>query len=193
MSSRIQLAVGLGNPGPRYENTPHNIGFEALDRVARRAGIRFRRGFGLRGWVSTWQRDPHTVRLLKPRTFMNASGESVARAVRRWGLSPEQVLLVFDDLDLPLGRLRVRKRGGAGTHNGVASVIRCLDGSEAFPRVRVGVGPRPPGEDLVEYVLSPWPEDARERVDAIRERAADAVERVLRGDLQAAMNEFNAG
>ncbi len=193
MSASIRLVVGLGNPGPRYDNTPHNIGFETLDALAARENLRFRRGFGLRSWVSTWHRDPPGVRLLKPLTFMNRSGEAVAKAVRRWKLSPEQILIVYDDLELPLGRLRLRKRGSAGGHNGVTSVIQSLGNSQDFPRLRIGVGPRPPGEQLIDYVLSPWPDTCAEQVSQTRNRAADAVTRVLQGDFEAAMNEFNAG
>ncbi|MCC5843899.1 MAG: aminoacyl-tRNA hydrolase [Verrucomicrobia bacterium] len=191
MRSSIQLVVGLGNPGPAYDNTPHNIGFEVLDLLAARHNLRFKRGFGLRSWVSAWHREPSPVRLLKPRTFMNRSGEAVAKAVRRWKLSPENVLIVYDDLELPLGRLRLRKRGSAGGHNGVTSVIRCLGDSQEFPRLRIGVGPRPPGEELIRYVLSPWRDENMKRVEESRNRAADAVTSVLQGDFEAAMNQFN--
>jgi len=193
MSARIQLVVGLGNPGSIYQNTPHNIGFETLDTLADRQGIRFRRAFGLQAWASTWHRDPSPLRLLKPRTFMNRSGESVSRALRRWKLQPEQILLVYDDLELPLGRLRLRKRGSAGGHNGVTSVIRALGDSPEFPRLRIGVGPRPPGSDLIRYVLSPWPDETRETVQAARQRAAEAIEAVLTDGFDKAMNIFNAG
>jgi PTH1 family peptidyl-tRNA hydrolase len=122
---------------------------------------------------------------------MNRSGEAVAKAVRRWNLSPENVLIVYDDLELPLGRLRLRKRGSAGGHNGVTSVIRCLGDSQEFPRLRIGVGPRPSGEELIRYVLSPWREEHTQRVEEVRNRAADAVTAVLQGDFEAAMNQFN--
>jgi peptidyl-tRNA hydrolase, PTH1 family len=193
MSAPILLVVGLGNPGPAYDNTPHNIGFETLDCLAARQNLRFHRGFGLRSWVSTWHRDPSAVRLLKPRTFMNRSGEAVAKAVRRWKLSPENVLIVYDDLELPLGRLRLRTRGSAGGHNGVTSVIQCLGNSQEFPRLRIGVGPRPPGDELIQYVLSPWSGSVTEQVTQVRNRAADAVTCVVQGDFTAAMNQFNAG
>lgn len=193
MSSSIQIVVGLGNPGKIYDNTPHNIGFEVLDVLAARQNLRFRRGFGLRAWVSTWHREPSVVRFIKPRTFMNRSGEAVAKAVRRWNLSPENVLIVYDDLELPLGRLRLRKRGSAGGHNGVTSVIHGLGDSQEFPRLRIGVGPRPPGEELIRYVLSPWKDEDAERVNETLNRAADAVTCVLQGDFEAAMTQFNAG
>lgn len=193
MEHPIQLVVGLGNPGGQYDHTPHNLGFEVLDVLADRQAQRFRRAFGLRAWGVTWQKGPPVIRLLKPRTFMNRSGESVAKAIKRWNLRPEQVLLVYDDLELPLGRLRLRSSGGAGGHNGIRSVVDALNGSEAFPRLRIGVGPRPPGADLVRYVLSPWPASAAELVSAVRQRAADAVTAACQGDFVTAMNEFNAG
>jgi len=193
MAPGIRLVVGLGNPGSRYAQTPHNIGFDVLEALAAREGLRFRRGFLLRGWAATWQRDPSPVRLLKPRTYMNRSGDSVARALRRWRLRPEEMLLVYDDLELPLGRLRMRKQGGAGGHNGVSSVIQGLGGASGFPRLRIGVGPRPAGNALVEYVLSPWPESAKDNVAGVIPRAVEAVSRALRDGVEAAMNEFNAG
>lgn len=193
MSGGIRLVVGLGNPGDRYAHTPHNIGFDALDELADRNQLRFCRGFLLRGWVATWQVGPSPVRLLKPRTFMNRSGESVARALRRYRVRPEEMLLVYDDLELPLGRTRIRKKGSAAGHNGVASVIQALGGSTGFPRLRLGVGPRPDGAELVDFVLSPWPETAGDKVAGLRARAADAVLRVVRDGVDKAMNEFNAG
>lgn len=124
---------------------------------------------------------------------MNRSGEAVRKAVKRWHLRPEEVLLVYDDLELPLGRLRIRKKGSAGGHNGISSVIEGLDNSQAFPRVRIGVGPRPPGAELIQYVLSPWPEAQQQTVREVRNKAADAIEQILRGELDQAMNHFNAG
>lgn len=124
---------------------------------------------------------------------MNRSGEAVARAVRRWNLSPENVLIVYDDLELPLGRLRLRKRGSAGGHNGVTSVIHGLGESQDFPRLRIGVGPRPSGEELIRYVLSPWKDEVAEQVSQTRNRAAEAITCTLQGDFEAAMNQFNAG
>ena len=192
-SSTIRLVVGLGNPGSRYAGTPHNIGFEVLDELARRRKRSFRRAFSLPVWGATWQRHPVHTRLFKPRTFMNRSGDAVREAVKRWNLRPEEILIVYDDLELPLGRMRIRKKGSAGGHNGIRSVIEGLDGVQAFPRVRIGVGPRPPGEELIQYVLSPWPAARQQAVREVCSRAADAIEQILRGELQAAMNHFNAG
>lgn len=189
----IRLIVGLGNPGERYRDTPHNIGFEVLDTLAARHSFRFRRAFGLQAWGAAWHVGGSTVRLLKPRTFMNRSGVAVRKALRRWRISPEEMLLVFDDVAFPTGRLRIRKRGSAGGHNGVTSVIRELDNLEDFPRLRLGVGPRPPGDQLIDYLLGAWDPEAAEQVAALREHGADALERILRDGLTPAMNSLNAG
>lgn len=190
--SSIRLIVGLGNPGERYENTPHNIGFEVLDRLAAEEGLRFRRAFGLQSGVSTWHVAGSRIRLLKPRTFMNASGVAVRKAVKRWKLPPEQVLLVYDEVSLPLGRLRIRPRGGAAGHNGVASVIRELDNMTDFPRLRLGVGPRPSGDKLIDYLLGRWDADKAPLVEAERRLGVSALRAVAREGVETAMNTFNA-
>ncbi|MDF3129422.1 aminoacyl-tRNA hydrolase [Kiritimatiellaeota bacterium B1221] len=189
----IRLIVGLGNPGERYRNTPHNIGFEVLDTLAGRHQFRFRRAFGLQAWGATWQVGGSTVRVLKPRTFMNHSGVAVRKAMRRWKISPEEMLLVFDDVAFPVGRLRIRKRGGAGGHNGVTSVIQELDNLEDFPRLRLGVGPRPSGDKLIDYLLGAWHPEKETEVSRLREQGADALERILREGLTPSMNHFNSG
>lgn len=189
----IRLIVGLGNPGERYRHTPHNIGFEVLDTLAGRHQLRFRRAFGLQAWGAAWHVEGSVVRVLKPRTFMNRSGVAVRKALRRWKISPEEMLLVFDDVDFPTGRLRIRQRGGAGGHNGVTSVIRELDNLEDFPRLRLGVGPRPKGEKLIEYLLGTWHPEQETEVSALRERGADALERIIRDGVTASMNQLNSG
>ncbi|WFB36085.1 aminoacyl-tRNA hydrolase [Kiritimatiellota bacterium B12222] len=189
----IRLVVGLGNPGPRYDHTPHNIGFEVLDTLAERHHLRFRRAFGLQAWGATWQVEGSTVRVLKPRTFMNRSGVAVRKAMRRWKISPEEMLLVFDDVAFPVGRLRIRKKGGAGGHNGVTSVIQELDNLEDFPRLRLGVGPRPSGDKLIDYLLGPWSPEQADAVSELREQGADALERILRDGVTPSMNHFNSG
>jgi len=189
----IRMVVGLGNPGSRYRNTPHNIGFEVLDTLAEAHGLRFRRAFGLQARGVTWQREGSAIRLLQPQTFMNRSGISVSKALKSWKLEPEDMLLVYDDVELPLGRMRLRASGGAGGHNGVTSVIRELGGTKTFPRLRLGVGPRPPGDQLTDYLLSPWGPEADTEVSALRTGGMKAVERVLSEGLTAAMNHFNSG
>lgn len=188
---RRLLVVGLGNPGPRYAETRHNAGFAVLELLARRHGARWSRPLGVRGEQAAVRLRGAELTLLRPLTFMNASGEAVGQALRRLRLQPPDIVLVYDDLDLPFGRLRLRPDGGSGGHRGVASVLETL-GTDAFPRVRVGIGRPGEGRDAAEYVLSPpqpaeWP-----AWTSCLERAADAVEAIACEGLEAAMSRFNA-
>lgn len=184
----MRLVVGLGNPGARYRHTRHNVGFLVVDRLAARwnvtlAGRRHQAETGL-GTVAETR-----VVLAKPVTFMNLSGEAVGKLRRAHRLAPPAIIAVYDDLDLPLGQVRVRGEGGAGGHNGVASLIATL--GRGFPRVRVGIGRPPPGVDPVEYVLEPFAAAERPLVEAAVERAADGVESLLREGVERTMNTFN--
>ena len=190
-ASPIKIVVGLGNPGAAYRHTRHNIGFEVLDKVADSVSAVFQMKKALEAEVAEVPFAGRKLWLVKPMTFMNNSGNAVAELRRKTGALPAEVLVVFDDVDLPTGTVRVRERGRAGGHNGMASVIERL-GSPDFPRVRVGVGPRPPGEDLVNYVLSKWPPDALLNVSRAVEAAALAVLEATREGLVKAMNRFNA-
>lgn len=180
------VVVGLGNPGPRYAHTRHNAGFLVVDSLARRWRIpmeldvsgRLRHGSGT-------IRD-RAVMLMQPQTYMNCSGEPIAGAIA----ADDQVIAVFDDLDLPEGGLRVRGGGGAGGHRGVASLLEHV--GDRFLRVRVGIGRPSAGEDVAAYVLEPLAADAAQRLADAAERAADAIECVLVEGLSAAMNRFNA-
>jgi PTH1 family peptidyl-tRNA hydrolase len=192
----VKLVVGLGNPGSRYASTRHNVGFRVLARVAERNGIaldqdRFGGRFG-RGAISAEGRSVPDVGLLAPLTYMNLSGESVAEALLRLpvGDRTSDLLVVFDDVDLPFGRLRIRASGGAGGHRGLASVIEHV-GDGGFPRLRFGVDRPPPGVDTVEHVLSPFSQDELERLDALLSTAARAVESVLVEGVVPAMDRFN--
>jgi PTH1 family peptidyl-tRNA hydrolase len=186
----LQLIVGLGNPGPQYANTRHNCGFMVVDQLAERWGIplalekQFQGSYG-EGFALGGKR-----RLLKPATYMNRSGEAV-RAVLDWyKLDPRSVLVVYDDADLPLGRLRLRGSGSAGGHNGMKSVIQHL-GSEAFPRLRLGVG-RPKGnQDMVGHVLGRFEPTEQAVLERVLRAAVEAVECCLQEGLRAAMNRFN--
>jgi len=182
----MRLVVGLGNPGRRYRGTRHNVGFEVVERLARRWGVRFR----AEGQAEVAQAEVggEPVLLAKPLTFMNLSGQAVAELVRRWGLAPNQVLVVYDDMDLPVGAIRVRARGTAGGHRGMASVLEGL-GTLEIPRVRVGIGR--PGSDAVDHVLSRFEPAERAQVEEAVERAADAVEVALRDGIHRAMDRFN--
>ncbi len=183
------LVVGLGNPGPRYADTRHNAGRMAVEHLARRHAValdsvKFNARFG------QLRLDAVRALVALPQTYMNESGQAVAPLARFYQLRPERILAVYDDLDLPPGRLRLRAEGGAGGHNGVASLIRAL-GTPAFPRLRLGIGRPPPGWQGVDYVLGRFTADEHGVVDASLPIAADAIECVLREGIVAAMNNFN--
>lgn len=185
----MRLIAGLGNPGPRYRNTRHNIGFEVLDRLAQRLDVTFdREKYRAQVAESVWASEK--CLLLKPLTFMNLSGESLAKAARNRVDDPQHVLVIYDDTELPLGRLRLRKTGSAGTHNGMKSVIERL-GTKDIPRIRVGVGGPPPGVSRIDFVLTTFAPDEREAVDEAVERAVEAALRTVEAGVDVAMNEFN--
>jgi len=183
----IASVVGLGNPGAEYAATRHNVGFRVIEELAgrRRTGpwqVAFharvaRRSGGIR------------VLLVKPQTFMNCSGDSVLALCRGEGLMPAQCFVVVDDVDLPLGQLRLRERGGAGSHNGLRSVVAAI--GEGFPRLRLGIRGRDPWQDLADYVLAPFLPEEEETVARMLSRAADCVEMALRTGLGRAASAFN--
>lgn len=181
--------VGLGNPGGEYERTRHNAGFQVLDRLAARKTIDIRRP-EFEALTARAELGRSMVLLVKPQTFMNASGRSAAAALAELGLEPERMLVVYDDLDLPVGRLRLRSEGGAGGHRGVASLLQEL-GTTVFPRLRVGIGRPAEGSTVLEHVLQPFRADEEAAVDAAIDRAADAVEAVVRDGMVRAMEAFN--
>ncbi len=183
------LVVGLGNPGPEYAHTRHNIGFMVVEALARRYGATFRPSRQARAEVAEIRIDDERVVLVKPLTYMNLSGEAVRPLLQWYRLTPDRLLVVYDDLDLPFGRLRIRPRGSSGGHGGMRSIIEHL-GTEAFPRLRIGIG-RPVGPARV-YVLQPFTPEEQAQVPAIIERAVQAVETIIREGLEAAMNRFNA-
>jgi len=186
----LRLVVGLGNIGRQYIQTRHNVGFEVLDRLAHRDGFHFHKG-KFKGEEVTITRLGTRVLLLKPHTLMNLSGEAVAAAARFYKLTPERIFIICDDINLPLGRIRVRAQGSDGGHNGLWSIIHRL-GSQDFPRLRVGVGSPPPEMDMVAYVLNRFLAAERPLIQAAVDRAADAVEAWVRDGIEAAMNRWNA-
>jgi PTH1 family peptidyl-tRNA hydrolase len=183
------LVVGLGNPGVEYAFTPHNFGFLVLDELANRHGLRLERR-ECQALVGKWRRGELRVLLAKPETYMNLSGVAVKSLLVKHAIEPERLLVVCDELDLPLGGLRLRARGSAGTHNGLRSVAGAL-GSQKFARLRLGIAPGHAIGDLSGFVTAPWRKAALPQVAAVVERAADAVTAVLDRGLPAAMNEFN--
>ena len=185
----MHVVVGLGNPGARYAATRHNVGFMAADHLAQQGG---------RSWSA--RREEHCelaridllarhVLLVKPQTYMNGSGKAMVALQRRLGFAAEEVLVVLDDFLLDFGRLRLRRKGSDGGHNGLASVIEEM-GTADIPRLRVGIGRPAPQEDVIDYVLSPFA--AAEDVESIVKRTCQAVEMYLSEGMDAAMNHFNA-
>lgn len=185
----MKLIVGLGNPGDRYRNTRHNVGFEVLDRIAARFGSEFLREKH-RGQYAEVRIADRKVILLKPMTYMNLSGESVAKAARNNVNDPGEVLVVYDDVDLPLGKIRLRTGGSGGGHNGMRNVIERL-GTQDVPRLRVGVGTETTRGERIDHVLGKFHPDERTVIDEALDRAADACVCCVEEGLETAMNKFN--
>ncbi len=183
------LIVGLGNPGARYAATRHNAGFMVVDRLARRYGIAWRseRGPSLLGWG---QLEGCSAGLMKPLTYMNRSGAAVAEIVRYYRIPLERLLVVYDDIHLPPGRIRLRPGGSAGGHNGVEDLIRAL-GTTAFPRLRIGIGNNFERGRQADYVLSPFDEVEWPQIDKALERACQAAVTFACEGIEAAMNRYN--
>lgn len=183
------VIVFLGNPGPRYVETRHNLGWWVADRLARAARIRFKPGPGDFDWAEG-RLGGQKVLLVKPQTFMNASGEAVAQVARTRPVEPDRLIVVADDYALPLGRIRIRAEGSSGGHNGLASMIDHL-GTERFTRVRVGVGPLPEEIEAAEFVLDRFGADELLVAREMAVRAAEAVTMILARGVEAAANLFN--
>jgi PTH1 family peptidyl-tRNA hydrolase len=182
----ISIVCGLGNPGQQYRRTRHNLGFETLDRLAGRRSLKWKRGPGP-SMETTLRVGQTSVILIKPLLYMNASGVALGR---RPVVSPAELLVICDDMSLPLGQLRFRKGGGSGGHKGLDSIIAVL-GTEGFPRLRLGIGAPPPGIDWVDYVLSDFAPEERPEVDAMIDTAVEAVSEALRSGLEDAMTRYN--
>ena len=184
------LVVFLGNPGLKYENTRHNAGFMAAAAMAKAKGIDITRA-KFKALTATCNINGESVMLMKPQTFMNLSGEAVIEAVNFYKIKPEQVIVVSDEVSLPIGKLRIRKKGSAGGHNGLKNIIAHL-GTDAFPRIRIGVGSAPhPDYDMADWVLSAFKgQDLKDMQDSA-ERAAQAVECYIEKGADRAMNLFN--
>jgi PTH1 family peptidyl-tRNA hydrolase len=184
----IAAVVGLGNPGPEYAATRHNVGSRVVEELARR----LRAATWTHEYRSLVARRPRGASLLlaRPQTFMNLSGEAFATLCRGEALLPEQVLVVVDDVELPLGQLRLRASGGPGSHNGLRSIVEHV--GEGFPRLRLGIRGANPWRDLADYVLAPFDAEERAAVEAMVARAADCVEEALRLGIPRAATRFNA-
>lgn len=185
----MRLIVGLGNPGREYEGTRHNVGFMVVEAFAKKYRLEFdsheKDALTGRGRVAG-----NSVMLAKPLTYMNLSGEAVAKLARAYLDAPADMIVVYDDIDLPLGRIRIRERGSAGTHNGMRSIIASV-GTEDFPRLRVGIRGDESGGRLRDYVLDEFAPEEQGVVETTIARACEALLLFVRSDLRRAMNEFN--
>ncbi len=186
-----KIIVGLGNPGPKYKKTRHNIGFIVIEHLAETYQLKFHLGKkSFKSETASGTIDHSKVLLVKPLTYMNKSGEAVAAILNFYKNKPEDILVIHDDLDLPLGRIRIVKGGGAGGHNGIRSIITHL-GTQNFPRLRIGIG-RPHNETPVEnYVLSPFSKEEWSLLEKIIETSTEAIVTILKKGIDMAMNQFN--
>ncbi len=193
----MKLIVGLGNPGRKYANNRHNIGFICLSHFARTQGIRFDKKRG-RARIGMGEVAGNKVVVAKPQTYMNLSGQSVSRLVRKFNINLNDLLVIHDDLDLPLGKIRIRQSGGSSGHKGIDSIISCLE-SQDFIRIRVGIG-RPTknegsteisDDEIIAYVLSDFTAEQKQTIDQVIPRVSEAILCLLTEGLTAAMNGYN--
>src|SRR5882724_9891288 len=184
-SNAIRLIAGLGNPGAEYNRTRHNIGFEIVDRLAAEWGLAWQHS---KSWHALWAKGEKAI-LVKPASYMNRSGEPLQAVAQFYKIEPREMLVVLDDMALPLGRLRLRPEGGTAGHNGLESVIVQF-GTEEIPRLRIGIGGAPP-EGHVDYVLGRFFEEERPLVDKAIARAIEAVKWAIDNGALSAMNQFN--
>lgn len=186
----MYIIAGLGNPTMQYEGTRHNAGFDVIDALADKYNISVD-GRKNRAYIGKGIIEGQKVLLVKPQTYMNLSGESIGGLVDYFKIDEEQDLIViYDDISLSPGQIRIRKKGSAGGHNGIKNIIARL-GTQVFPRIKVGVGEKPKKYDLADYVLSHFTKAEREEMEEGYQKAIQAVEKILAGEMEAAMNEFN--
>ena len=185
----MYLIAGLGNPTKEYDKTRHNVGFSVIDVLADRYRIdineKKHKALCGRGVI-----EGQKVLLLKPQTFMNLSGESIRAAADYYKIEPEEMIVIYDDISLDVGQLRIRKKGSAGGHNGIKNIIAHL-GTQVFPRIKVGVGEKPKNYDLADYVLGHFSKAERAQMEEGDDRATEAVRLILAGEIDAAMNQYN--
>lgn len=184
------IVVGLGNPGAQYLHTRHNAGFLAIDCICKKYGATVNKS-AHKGLVGEAVIAGKRVILVKPQTFMNLSGECVRAVLDFYKISPDNLIIIYDDISLPVGRLRVRRDGSAGGHNGIKSILEHL-GTKTFPRIKIGVGEKPhPDYDMADWVLSSFKGDDAKAIDEATEKAADAVKTIVLKGVDKAMNLYN--
>ncbi len=189
MGGITHIVVGLGNPDRKYENTRHNAGFIGVDKLAEKHGVTIDR-LKYKSYCATVEIGDKRVLLMKPQTYMNNSGQAVVEAMNFYKIPPENVVIIFDDISLDIGLMRVKRKGSDGGQKGMRSIIY-LSGKDNFPRVKIGIGHKPEKWDLADWVLSQFTDDERKTIDSIADKATDAVERILNGDIDKAMNLYN--
>lgn len=191
LSSSVEyIVVGLGNSGTKYENTRHNAGFITIDRLAEKLGVRIDR-IKYKSLVTTCTIGESKVLLMKPSTYMNNSGLAVVEAMNFYKVRPENVIILFDDISLDIGKMRIRRKGSDGGHNGIKNII-FLSGSDQFPRIKIGVGHKPEKWDLADWVLSRFSEAELKSLTETADKACDAVSLMINGQTDKAMNLYNS-
>ncbi len=183
------IVVGLGNPDRKYENTRHNAGFIGVDAIAEKYGATIDR-LKYKAYCATVEIGDAKVLLMKPQTYMNNSGEAVVEAMNFYKIPPENVIIIFDDISLDVGLMRVKRKGSDGGQKGMRSIIY-LSGKDTFPRVKIGIGHKPDKWDLADWVLSQFSSDERKQIDDVAEKATNAVELIISGSIDKAMNLYN--
>jgi PTH1 family peptidyl-tRNA hydrolase len=183
------LIVGLGNRGAEYDNTRHNVGFDTINFLARYLEINVTK-LKFKAYIGEGKIGDQKIVLIKPQTYMNLSGESVREAIKWYKVDPSNLIVIYDDIDIDVGKLRIRPKGSSGTHNGMKSIIHQIK-SDEFPRIRIGVGRPPKGFPLANFVLSKFSPDEKKLIEDIVEKAGKAVEGIIESGLDVAMNKFN--
>ena len=183
------IVAGLGNPDRKYENTRHNTGFIVLDKIADSLSVRIDR-IKFKSLCTTTQIGDKKVLLQKPSTYMNLSGQAVTEAMSFYKVPPEKTIIIFDDISLDVGKMRIRRKGSDGGHNGIKNIIY-LSGSDAFPRIKIGIGHKPEKWDLADWVLSSFSADELKKLNEAAEKSFDAVRLITEGNIDKAMNLYN--
>lgn len=185
----MYLIVGLGNPEEEYSNTRHNMGFDAVNKIANKYNIEINKT-KFKGLYGTGTIENEKVILLKPQTYMNLSGESIIETVNFYKIDIKNMIVIYDDIDIQPGKIKIRKKGGPGSHNGMKSVINCL-GSQEFSRIRVGIGAPEYKNDMINYVIGKVPKEELEKLNEGTSIAKEAVVEIIRNGIDIAMNKFN--
>ena len=185
----MYLIVGLGNPEPEYSKTRHNMGFDVINELSKKYDIKVEKQ-GFNALYGTGIIENEKVILCKPQTYMNLSGESIKEVVNFYNIEPKEIIVIYDDIDIEKGKIKLRKKGGAGSHNGMKSVVEELNTTD-FARIRVGIGQPEFKSDMINYVIGKVPEDEQKILKEGTHKAAEAVEEILKNGIDIAMNKFN--